>query len=157
MNYLIKTVYIVVSLFISTALYAEEEKAMVEPLSFESMIQVLAGLTAVLVLFYGLVFVLKRMGSFRTGQGGKMRVIDGVSVGTRERLLLVQVGEKQALVGVSANGISPITVFDQEVITAEEIAENSFANQLQQQVKSRLNPRATQAQKPDQNHSQKSS
>ncbi|MFK8068226.1 MAG: flagellar biosynthetic protein FliO [Gammaproteobacteria bacterium] len=155
MEYLIKRFSVAVGLFISTALYAEEENAMVEPLSVGSMLQVLAGLTAVLILFYGLVFVIKRMGGFSAGQGGKMRVIDGVSVGTRDRVLLVQVGEKQVLIGVSTSGISPITVFDQEVITAEEIAENGFAGQLQQQIKSRLNPQATQNQKSDQSNSSK--
>lgn len=131
------------SLINSPVLYAEDDKAtMLEPLSAGSMLQVFSGLAAVLLLFFGLVFVLKRMGGFRASQGGKMHVVDGVSVGTRDRVLLVQVGEKQVLVGVSANGISPITVFDQPVITVEDIAENGFAGQLQKQLKNRLNPQS---------------
>lgn len=123
--------------------HAEDENAaMLEPLSAGSMFQVFAGLAAVLLLFFGLVYVLKRMGGFRSSQVGKMHVVDGVSVGTRDRVLLVQVGEKQVLIGVSASGISPITVFDQPVVSIEETDQKGFAGQLQKQLKNRLNPQA---------------
>ena len=117
-----------------------KKAALMEPLSIGSMIQVFAGLAAVLLLFGAIVFVLKRMGGFRANQGGKMHVVDGVSVSARDRVLLMQVGEKQVLIGVSPSGISPITVFDESVITVQENTENGFAGQLHKQLKGRLNP-----------------
>ncbi len=136
-----KTIFLSLNLFIPSVVFAEEaESAVMEPLSVGSMIQVFSGLVAVLLLFGGIVYVLKRIGGFRPSQGGNMRVIDGVSVSARDRLLLIEVGEKQVLVGVSANGISPITVFDEPVVSVPEKAEYGFAGQLQKQLKTRLNP-----------------
>lgn len=112
---------------------------LMEPVSIGSMMQVFVSLAAVLLIFGGIVYVLKKLGGVRTGPGGKMHVIDGVSVGSRDRVLLIQVGEKQVLVGVSPNGISPISVFDETVIDAQQQSENGFAGQLQKQLKTRLN------------------
>lgn len=134
-----KYTFLFINLVIPSAVFAEEEKtSLMEPLSIGSMLQVFAGLAAVLLLFGGLVFVLKRMGSFRQNQGGRMHVVDGVSVSARDRILLIQVGDKQVLVGVSPGGISPMTVFDEPVISLQEANENGFAGQLQKQLKNRL-------------------
>lgn len=135
-----KNSFLFFSLFFSSSIFAEDKKMpLMEPVSIGSMMQVFVSLAAVLLLFGGIVYVLKRLGGIRTGQGGKMHVLDGVSVGSRDRVLLIQVGEKQVLIGVSPSGISPITVFDEPVISDQEISNNGFSGQLQKQIKSRLN------------------
>ncbi len=138
----LKYFFLFFNLFITSVVYAEDKKtALMEPLSIGSMIQVFAGLAAVLLLFGAIVFVLKRMGGFRDNQGGKMHVVDGVSVSARDRVLLIQAGDKQVLIGVSPSGISPITVFDETVIAAQEnTSENGFSGLLQRQIKNRRNP-----------------
>jgi len=133
-----KHLFLIVLFLIPSFAFAEDKKiSLMEPLSIGSVIQVFAGLAAVLLLFGGLVFVLKRMGGFRAAQGGKMYVVEGVSISTRDRVLLMQVGEKQVLIGVSPNGISPIKVFDEAVITVDESHENSFSGQLKKQLNKR--------------------
>ena len=65
-----------------------------------------------------------------------MQVIDGVSVSARDRVLLIQVGEKQVLIGVSPGGISSIATFDEAVIDPQEnTTENGFSGLLQRAVK----------------------
>ncbi len=137
-----KLFFFFISLVIPSVVFAEEKKVpLIEPLSFGSIIQVFAGLAAVLLLFGGIVFVLKRMGNFRSTTGGKMQVVDGVSVSSRDRVLLIQVGEKQVLIGVSPSGISRITTFDEPVISPEEnTTKNGFSGLLQKQLKNRLSP-----------------
>lgn len=98
----------------------EKQAPIMEPLSFGSVLQVFAGLIAVLLLFGAVVYVLKRMGGFRSTRAGKLFVVDGLSVGTRDRVLLMQVGEKQILLGVSPSGIAPLHVFDEPVVDVEE-------------------------------------
>ena len=129
-------------MIIPSVVFSEEEIPLMEPLSIGSMIEVFAGLAAVLLLFGVIVLGLKRMGGFRTcQQGGKMHVVDGISLSARYRVLQIHVGENQVLIGVSPSGISPITVFDETVIGAQDLTpENGFAGQLQKQLKSRLNP-----------------
>ena len=136
-----KHLFFFISLIIPSVVFAEKKVPLMEPLSFGSIVQVFAGLSAVLLLFGTIVFVLKRMGNFSSNTGGKMQVVDGVSVSARDRVLLIQVGEKQVLIGVSPSGISRITTFDEPVISPEEnTTENGFSRQLQKQLKSRLNP-----------------
>ena len=137
-----KHFFFFISLFSSSVAFAEEQKVpLIEPVSFGSVVQVFAGLAAVLLLFGGIVFVLKRMGNFRSNTDGKMQVVDGVSVSARDRVLLIQVGEKQVLIGVSPSGISRITTFDESVISPEEnMTENVFSGLLQKQLKKRVNP-----------------
>lgn len=125
---------------------AEDRQAtLIEPLSIGSVVQVFAGLAAVLILFGAVVFLLKRVGGFHSASAGKMRLIEGLSVGTRERVLLIQIGEKQVLIGVSPGHISPIHVFDEAVITASE-DRTGFAGQLQKQLQNRLQKKAGQDQ-----------
>ena len=137
-----KHFFFFIFLIIPSVVFAEEKKVpLMEPLSAGSIIQVFAGLAAVLLLFGAIIFVLKRMGNFRSNTGGKMQVIDGVSVSARDRVLLIQVGEKQVLIGVSPGGISSIATFDEAVIDPQEnTTENGFSGLLQKQLKNRLNP-----------------
>lgn len=119
-----------------------------EPLSFMSIFQIFAGLVAVLLLFGAVVYVLKRMGGFRSTQAGKLFVVDGLSVGTRDRVLLMQVGDKQVLLGVSPSGIAPLHVFDEPVVDVEQgspgganIMDNmasGFSGMLQKSLADRL-------------------
>jgi flagellar protein FliO/FliZ len=42
-----------------------------------------------------------------------MKVLGGISVGQRERLVLVQIGSKQLLVGVAPGSVNHVMVFDE--------------------------------------------
>lgn len=120
--------------------FAEEKLStpgVIEPMSMGSVIQVFAGLAAVLLLFGVIVFVLKRLGGFKTTNGGKMRMVDGVSIGTRERVLLMQVGDKQVLIGVTPHQINPLHVFDEPVISVDQ-PQQGFASLLQKKIKDRM-------------------
>lgn len=68
----------------------------------------LVGLILVLGLILGLAWLLKRLPG--TGLGlrpnDQLRVVTSLSVGTKERLLVVEVGGEQLLLGVSAGGIA---------------------------------------------------
>lgn len=140
------TVCVLAAILAPFAVFAEvQQTTLIEPLSIGSVIQVFAGLAAVLILFGVVVFLLKRVGGFRSAPGGKMRLIDGVSVGTRERVILMQIGEKQVLIGVSPGRVSPIHVFDEPVITASDES-TGFAGQLQKQLQKRQLKKAGQDQ-----------
>ncbi len=132
-----KNFFLFIMLFPSLALAADKAPVLMEPLSIGSIIQVFAGLIAVLLLFGGIVFLLRRMGGFRTSQGAGMHIIESVSISTRDRVLLMQVGSKQVLIGVSPNGISPIKVFDETVIDTSREGEKGFAGHLRQQLEKR--------------------
>ncbi|MDA8114151.1 MAG: flagellar biosynthetic protein FliO [Acidithiobacillus sp.] len=75
--------------------------------SWSAILQLFSALVLVLLIFFGVVWLLKRLQpGLVGGQVGGMRVVSSLSLGTRERLLLVQVGEQQLLLGVTPAGIT---------------------------------------------------
>ena len=71
-------------------------------------VRLVAGLLLVLAVLGGLTWASRRLGLNRlAGAGGdRLRVLATLSVGTRERLLLVRVGDDEVLLGVTQHGIS---------------------------------------------------
>jgi flagellar protein FliO/FliZ len=48
-----------------------------------------------------------------------MKVLGGLSVGQRERLVLVQVGDKQILVGVAPGSVQHVMAFDEPLANTQ--------------------------------------
>lgn len=67
-------------------------------------------LILVLGLILGLAWLLKRMPGTRLGlhQGDQLRVVTTLAVGGKERLMVVEVGGEQLLIGVTAGGINTL-------------------------------------------------
>lgn len=94
---------------------------------------VLASLVAVVVLILLLAWGLKR---FQIGgSGGAIRVIAAASLGARDRILLVQVGETQLLVGVGSGGMRTLHVLDQPLtVTPGPQGDAPFARRLREMM-----------------------
>lgn len=100
------------------------------------MLQFIAGLGVVILCIVGLAWMLKRAGGLQSSAHGTLRVIDGVALSTRERLVLVQVGDQQVLLGVAPGRVNRVHVLDKPVRTAspEGGRTNSFAARLRDVV-----------------------
>jgi flagellar protein FliO/FliZ len=95
-----------------------------------SLWRLLASLLFILALIFALAWVWRR-GPSLPGQVRHMKVVETLSLGTREKLALITVGDKQFLLGVTPNQISPLHVFDQPVNPlAGEAAPMAFAEVL---------------------------
>jgi len=77
------------------------------------LLQSFVGLIIVIGLILILAMLFRRFGDTGMGAPGNMKVLGGLSVGQRERLVLVQVGTKQLLVGVSPGSVNQLMVFDE--------------------------------------------
>jgi flagellar protein FliO/FliZ len=100
------------------------------------MLQFIAGLGFVVLCIVGLAWILKRAGGLQSSARGALRVIDGVALSTRERLVLVQVGDKQVLLGVAPGRVNRLHVLDEPVRTVAPEGEqaDSFAARLRDVV-----------------------
>ncbi|EGU48257.1 polar flagellar assembly protein FliO [Vibrio ichthyoenteri ATCC 700023] len=88
----------------------------------------------VIALILLLAWMLKRMRvPTMTNQKG-LNVVRQVAVGTRERILIVQAGEEQFLVGVTPQSIQLISKLE-KTLSQEELATSPFASQLTQLLK----------------------
>lgn len=89
----------------------------VEPLSGGSLVQLGLGLFAVILLIVGIGWMMRRIGGLPGGQGGSLRVLGGLSMGTRERVVLIQVGDTQLLLGVAPGRVQTLHVLAQPIQT----------------------------------------
>lgn len=102
------------------------------PSSMGNLAQVTLWLVIVVLVILGSAWLLRRFGGGMFGGGQTIRILSATSLGGRDRLALVQVGEQQLLLGVSPGRINTLHVFDEPVVVAEQTntADHPFARQL---------------------------
>ncbi|KDE39596.1 Flagellar biosynthesis protein FliO [Nitrincola lacisaponensis] len=128
----------------SSAAWGEERRVSVsayrsaDPLSLESVLQLLLGLGLVLGTIFLIAWLLRRV-TLIPGQHRKLKVIAALSLGQRERAVLVQVGEQQVLLGVAQGQVTLLKSFEQPVIQPEAPAETAFSRTLGQYLHKRNN------------------
>jgi flagellar protein FliO/FliZ len=83
-----------------------------QPLTLDYLVQFSLGLIVVLTAVLALVWVLRRVGKLQTSLGGSLKTLGGLSLGARERIILVQVGETQLLLGIAPGRIQTLHVLD---------------------------------------------
>ena len=75
--------------------------------SAAAILRLIGALFFVLLVFFFLIWVFRRLQPGAVaGAGGTMRVIASLPLGARERLLLVEVGKQQLLLGATPAGIT---------------------------------------------------
>jgi len=70
--------------------------------------QVVLSLVLVVVVLVGSIALLKRLSAPRGAAAGLLRVIAGTAVGTRERVVLVEVGDTWLVLGVAPGSVTPL-------------------------------------------------
>lgn len=103
--------------------------------------KLLAGLAAVLLLMAGLAWLIKNNPIIRKASHNKVvRVIGGVPVGARERVVVLEVGDQWLIVGVTAQQVTRLGQMPQatEINAGEpEVAPQSFATWLGRSLQAR--------------------
>jgi len=77
------------------------------------LLQIFTALAGVIALIVIAAWLMRRMGNITGQRNEKMRVVAALSMGARERVVLMQVGEQQLLLGVSPGRINTLHVLDQ--------------------------------------------
>lgn len=98
-----------------------------------SILNVIFGLIVVLLVIYALAFGMKRFGAIPGKSNNIIRVISGLSVSQREKIVLVQVGEEQLLLGVSPGSVNLLHTLDKPVDENTVIShpqESNFSKKL---------------------------
>jgi flagellar protein FliO/FliZ len=105
------------------AVLAEEKGASpsVDIFNTAYLFQVFGSLLIVFGCIFGLIFLLKKLNGMPTSQKAPIRVLGTARVGAREKILLVEAGEQQLLVGVAAGGMRTLHAFDKPIVDSTEI------------------------------------
>jgi flagellar protein FliO/FliZ len=137
---------ITIFLFSISATYAAidiDGKKPTRLVTYDHVMSWALGLIIVIALFFACIWLMRKMGALPENSKQKMRVIAGLSLGGREKVMLVQVGEKQIVLGVSPGRINNLLVLEDNdrVVqeTKERPAEGEFSQKLKQIMTGTLN------------------
>ncbi|MEW7986593.1 MAG: flagellar biosynthetic protein FliO [Candidatus Thiodiazotropha sp.] len=104
-----------ITLLFSHSLYAADtaQKQLgvnVSPLGADSLLSTVGGLLLVLGIIIGGAWLFKRYAQMPTGGKGMVRVVGGASVGTRERVIVVEVDNQRLLLGVAPGQVRTLHI-----------------------------------------------
>lgn len=102
------------------------------PLSGGVLLETAGGLLLILVLIFATGWLLRRFGRLPMSSKGDITVLSGVSLGPRERAVLLRVGDTRLLVGVAPGRVQILHVLD-DTGTGNEAAEQ-FSGQLKSEM-----------------------
>lgn len=124
------------TLFSAAAAQAAGEQG-AATLSAGAMLEMLLWLAVVVGFILACAWAFRRMSGGVLAAAGIIKVRSVISVGNRERIALLEVGDKQILVGLCPGQISTLHVFDAAVLPLAETSEQrvspagDFAAKLQ--------------------------
>lgn len=138
---LIRTAVSALLLLWQLPLQAAEQQAQTlssSPLSAVNLLQTLLGLVLVIGCIMLVAWLFKSSNRFHTSANGQMKVITGLMVGQRERLVVVQVGDEQLLLGITPQNITTLHKLEQPLSeNKQSAAPGDFANKLKQMMSAR--------------------
>lgn len=109
--------------------------------AFYSLLQTSISLLLVLGVILGLAWVARRLKLAPLNRSADLAVLAEVSVGVKERVVLLKVGDAQALVGVGADGVRSLSLLTQRVeIQATSAPDGPFAARLAEALKGAPKP-----------------
>lgn len=110
-------VFIPEDVFAAVETGTDKNMILAEPLAASNIWQMVFGLVLVILIIFALSWLLRRVTGLHSVAGGSLKLIAGLSVGNRERIILIQVGEQQLLIGVAPGRVQTLHVLDKPVDT----------------------------------------
>ena len=87
------------------------------PVGAGSVLQMVAGLALVVILIFALAWAVRRFGNVNSNARGALRVIGALSMGARERVVLIEAGDKQILLGIAPGRVQTLHVLEEPIRT----------------------------------------
>ena len=105
-----------------------------DPMTANTLMQLVLGMILVLGLIAVSAWLLRRFNRFQSAASGQLKIVGGLSMGARERVVLVQIGEQQLLLGVAPGRVQTLHVLDEPLSNtrpANPASDSGFAQRLQ--------------------------
>jgi len=106
-----------------------------------SVLQVIVSLLLVLAAVVMVAWVLKRINLPQQGAGNALKVISGVAVGQRERVVLVEVNDTWLVVGVAPGQVNALHTMPKGSIPGTTQSANGIDNNFQNWLKKMMEKR----------------
>lgn len=110
-----------------------------EPVGVSNYLQMFFGLFIIVALIFGMSWLMRRMGRMSGSGTSDLKVISGVSVGQRERVVLIQAGDTQLLVGVAPGQVRTLHVMEEPITETSlpKASSHGFSEKLHAAIKNR--------------------
>ncbi len=106
-----------------------------------NMLQVVLGLVLVLGLMAGAAWLLKRLSAAHTPAGHAIKIIGGVAVGNRERVMVVEVADQWIVVGVAPGSVNALATLPRQILPESSATAvtsgGNFSSWLKQKIDQR--------------------
>ncbi len=96
----------------------------------DQLIQVSLSLVAVLAVIYALAWFIKRNRGIQGLTGLPMKTLAVLPMGVKEKIVLIEVGGKQLLLGLTAHNINTLASFDEPILLIKDKNPKSFSDRL---------------------------
>ena len=87
-----------------------------------SVAQMLLGLAVVIALLIGSLWLLKRLTGTRNGNTNLVRVISSTALGTRERVVVVEIGQNWLVLGVTPSTVTTLSEMPRQALPPQDHA-----------------------------------
>lgn len=106
----------------------EQSRAIVSPLVTLGKLAI--ALLVVLAVFYVFARVMRQLQGSQAGAHNSLKCIGSLSLGQRERVVVVQAGEKQLVLGVTASQVNTLHVLDTPLVSPSPTEAGDFRQKL---------------------------
>lgn len=110
--------------------------APLSPISAGAIVQTILGLILVIVIIVAVAWLLRRVSQLHAGAQSALKVVASLSLGARERVVLMQVGDRQLLLGIAPGNIHTLHVLETAIPSEKGGMGNgtSFPDRLKQML-----------------------
>ena len=112
-----------------------------DPLSTANLTQWTVGLVFVLLMILAVAWVAKRFTGFGVGHKSDLKVLSGLSLGGREKAVLIRAGKQHLLLGVAPGHIVTLHTFEAGEISDDVVSEKSSSG-FEQNLQKIMNKQA---------------
>jgi len=96
------------------------QRAPTSPLNAGRLLEMVLGLGVVLALIVLAAWLVRRVLRLQPSMNGQMQILGALSLGTRERVVLLQIGGRQLLLGVAPGRIQTLHLLDEPLPLAAQ-------------------------------------
>lgn len=96
-----------------------------------SLLNLVLGLGLIVGLIFALFWLVRRMGQGGLLTSNQMKIVAAMPMGTRERIVVIEVGGQQLLLGITATQINTLHVFSEPVVDTQSVTgQSEFGKKL---------------------------
>lgn len=107
------------------------------------LLQIATALLFVLGLVFVAAWLMRRLGPMNAGNKIPVKIIGGINVGNRERVMVVEVGDQWLILGVTANNINKLGSMPKQDELLNQSAQTAASDPFSTWLKRTLDKRTT--------------